>query len=46
MHSGVPSAVVGSTVQAVKSVAMPITAAGSMPASRMASGTAVRSTAR
>ena len=46
MHSGVPSAVAGRTVQAVKSVAMPITAAGSMPASRTAAGTATRSTAR
>jgi hypothetical protein len=41
----VPSAVAGSTVQAVKSVAIPITAPGSTPASLIAAGTAVRSTA-
>jgi hypothetical protein len=37
--------VTGSTVQAVKSAAIPITAPGSTPASLSASGTAVRSTA-
>ncbi len=46
MHSGVPSAVAGKTVQAVKSVATPITAAGSIPAHWTAAGTAMRSTAR
>ena len=46
MHSGLPSAVTGKTVHAVKSVAMPTTAAGSMPASLTAAGTARRSTAR
>jgi hypothetical protein len=45
-HSGVPSASAGSTVQAVKSVEMPITRAGSTPASAIAAGTAVRSTSR
>ncbi len=42
--SGVPSASVGTIVQAVKSVAMPMTWAGSMPEARTASGTAMRST--
>ena len=43
-HSGVPSASTGSTVQAVKSVPIPTTAAGSMPAAATAAGTASRST--
>jgi hypothetical protein len=42
--SGVPSASVGSTVHAVKSVAIPMTSAGSMPAAATACGTAVRNT--
>ena len=41
-----PSAVVGTIVQAVKSVAIPITWLGSIPASRSAAGTAYRSTSR
>ncbi len=45
-HSGVPSRSTGSTVQAVKSVPMPTTAAGSAAASRSASRTAVPSAAR
>ena len=45
-HSGVPSARAGSTVQAVKSVAMPMTAAGSTPPAASAAGTARRSTSR
>jgi len=43
---GVPSASTGSGVDAVKSVAMPMTAAGSMPAAFTAAGTAVRNTLR
>jgi hypothetical protein len=41
-----PVAVVGTIVQAVKSVAIPITSAGSTPAASIAAGTAVRRTAR
>jgi hypothetical protein len=44
MHSGTPSAFVGSTVHAVKSVAIPTTFAASMPAAATAEGTAIRST--
>jgi hypothetical protein len=44
--SGVPSAVTGSIVQAVKSMATPATARGSTPLVRTASGTAVFSTCR
>ena len=40
-HSGVPSASVGSTVHAVKSVPIPMTSAGSTPLAARASGTAV-----
>ena len=42
---GVPSAKVGTIVQAVKSVAIPMTSATSTPDIRIASGTATRSTA-
>ena len=42
--SGVPSASTGSTVHAVKSVAIPTTVAGSTPAAATAAGTAWRST--
>jgi hypothetical protein len=38
-HSGVPSAVVGSMVQAVKSTPRPITSAASTPDSRRTAGT-------
>lgn len=44
--SGTPSAVVGSTVQEVKSVPMAMTRAGSTPAAASASGTAVLSASR
>src|SRR3954447_12188462 len=43
-HSGVPSLSTGSGVEAVKSVPMPMTSAGSIPASFTACGTAVRRT--
>src|SRR5690606_28647620 len=43
-QSGVPSAVAGSTVQAVKSVPMPITSSAGTPAAATAAGTAWRST--
>jgi hypothetical protein len=43
-HSGVPSASAGNTVQAVKSVAMPMTSSGDTPLASRAAGTAVRST--
>jgi hypothetical protein len=43
-HSGVSSAVVGTIVQAVKSMPIPKTCAGSAAAARSAAGTAVRST--
>ncbi len=39
-HSGVPSASVGSIVQAVKSIPIPITSAGSTPVSASSAGTA------
>ncbi len=44
--SGVPSALTGSIVHAVKSMAMPATARGSTPLLRTASGTAVFRTCR
>ena len=43
-HSGVPSDSVGTIVHAVKSVAMPMTSAASIPAASTAAGTAVRRT--
>src|SRR4051794_26774079 len=43
-HSGVPSRSTGSGVEAVKSVPIPITSDGEMPAAFTASGTAVRRT--
>ena len=43
-HSGVPSASTGSGVEAVKSVAIPMTWSGAMPASATAACTAVRRT--
>ncbi len=43
---GVPSARAGRMVQAVKSVAMPITSSGDTPADSTAFGTAMRSTSR
>ena len=45
-HSGVPSRRTGSGVDAVKSVPMPTTVAGSTPAAATAAGTAERSTSR
>ena len=43
-HNGVPSAVVGTMVQAVKSVPIPTTWSGRVPAAASAAGTALRRT--
>ncbi len=42
-HSGVPSAVVGSMVQAVKSIPMPMTSSGFTREARMVARTLLRS---